>query len=215
MKPLSLRDLVPAKAKFRLANTEREYTLRPISLGDQLWIAETFQVGLEQILAKGMIKEMIGVAFHQLSENDKSDFARREVTVMDNAGEKHARMLGGATLLAELIHGPSEIVSISEALLRTLGISKPIQDEIEKSLAETESDAKKKFSGGVNYSTSSPVSTDGQPSKSSPSRIESSEFAIQQSKGDALSSSVSKQHSRVSRSTTTQQKNKKSSNRSK
>lgn len=163
MRPLKLEELIPAPAEFKLAKSGKTYHLRPVTLEDEAWLASEFGEQLPKIIEQMRMMDVARIAFRLLEETDKEDFAAREVTLMDDAGESRAVRMGGAKLLFAMISGYAEKMEIYRALLVTIGISRPLQDEL---VAEAERETSQKKSReepltGERSLTSSPVSTDG------------------------------------------------------
>lgn len=129
---MNLNEICPRKAKIFLSATQKHYTLRPISLEDELWLNERFGSDLEKILNEGRIREVAAIAYHQMEVEDKEDFLAQDVTVINELGEKDTIRLGGEKLLYSLICGPSEKIELYKALMITIGISQPIVDQIQE-----------------------------------------------------------------------------------
>lgn len=131
MEAIKLEDLVPEGSEFTLKKTGKTYRLKPITLHDELWLQKTFGDEIEKIFRQIRMKEVCRIVFHQLEEEDKEDFLSREVTFINEEGEKQSVKMGGAELLFALISGHAEKVKIFEALLRTIGISRPLMEKLE------------------------------------------------------------------------------------
>jgi hypothetical protein len=138
---VKLEDLVPEGAEFKLKKTEKTYRLKPFSLSDELWMNKVFGNDIEKIFREVRMKEVCRIVFHQLEDEDKEDFLARDVTVINEQGEKLTQRLGGAELFSLFISGQTEKIKIFEALLQTIGISRPMLDEFKK---DSESSTEKK-----------------------------------------------------------------------
>lgn len=165
MRAVKLEELIPQPAEFELAATGKTYHLRKITLDDEIWLAETFGARFQSVMAGEDMKSLARLAFRLLVEKD--DLKAQEVAVVDEEGVTHKRMLGGVNLLLSMISGQAEKESLVRAIWQTIGVSRPLQDEI---ISEAEKAQKKSQSGesltGGSSSMPSPVSTDGPSSKS-------------------------------------------------
>ena len=171
MKPISLTDLIPRGATFKLASTEKEYRLRPVTLSDEKWMAETFGADLQDIFSQMRMLQVARIVFHQLEEEDKADFAQQSVTVMNEDGVNVTKKMGGPELLFWQIRGFDEKIEIFKALMQTIGVSRTMLDDFEKDAAKEIAEADKKKASpptGPESSTDSQLSTDGPPSTSGP-----------------------------------------------
>lgn len=172
MKPIALKDLIPKASTFKLAATGKEYRLRPVNLADERWMAETFGDEINSIFSQMRMLQVCRILFHQLEEEDKSDFAQREVKVMNEEGLQTVRKMGGAELLFWQVQGLEEKVEIFKSLMETIGVSRQMVDRFEKEAAEELAQDKKKASRstGQESSTGSAPSMAGPPSTSGRSR---------------------------------------------
>lgn len=167
MKPIALTDLVPRGATFKLASTDKEYRLRPVTLSDEKWMIETFGADLQDIFAKMKMLQVARIIFHQLEEQDKADFAQREVKIMNEEGVTITKKMGGAELLFWQIRGFDEKIELFKALMETIGVSRKMMDGFEaEAAAEAESDKKK-----VSQPTGQESSIASQPSTVGPLSI--------------------------------------------
>jgi hypothetical protein len=138
MEQIKLEDLVPEGATFALKKTGKTYRLRPVSLSDELWMNRTFGAEIESVFRQIKMKEICRIVFHQLEEEDKVDFLAQDVTIINEEGEKITQRIGGAELLFILISGYAEKISIFQALLATIGVSRPMLDKLEQDITSTE-----------------------------------------------------------------------------
>jgi hypothetical protein len=145
MKKLELTDLIPEFAKFRLAATgDHEHTLRPVDLGDRAWVTRTFGSynEIERIFARQDMEAISKIVFHQLV--DKSPFAQIEEDEWDDDGVKiGTRKVGGYRLVMRALRSPMEMIALMNALIKTVGISEPILEELKKGVEAANREEKK------------------------------------------------------------------------
>lgn len=128
---VKLEEIIPKRSEFKLLKTKRSYALRPLSLDDELWLQHTYGDQLEKILGEIRMKEICQIVFHQMEEESKAYFAAKDITFMDDNGESKTHRVGGAALLLCMISGGmTEKLEIFNALMETVGISRPIQDRL-------------------------------------------------------------------------------------
>lgn len=127
---LKLEDLIPEGSEFKLRITGKTYKLRPFSMQDELWIQKTFGDGIHDIFKKLKMQEICRITFHQLE--DKSEFTKREVKFVNEEGDSTVQTLGGVELLFSLISGTDEKIEIVNALLATIGLSRPVVQKLEE-----------------------------------------------------------------------------------
>lgn len=129
---MDLKDLKPTNVKLKLSSTGREYTLRHISLADEIWIQEEFGDRFNEIFKEDSI-DMVSLArivFHHIE--DKSDFIRKEVTLVNEEGEEEVHVLGGCKLLQTMITGMEDKIEMISAFNKVMIASRPdIKEQIE------------------------------------------------------------------------------------
>lgn len=130
MKPLKLEDIVPSPAEFKLARTDRTYKLRPLSLDDEMWLQATFGNNLQEVFDKVQMMEICRIAYHQMEIEDKESLRAQDVMLQDEEGNSEKAKIGGVKLLFALIAGTSEKLEVMKAILQTIGISRPMIDEL-------------------------------------------------------------------------------------
>jgi hypothetical protein len=165
MEAIRIEDIVPQGAEFYLRKTEKTYRLNPITLADEIWMQQTFGDSIADIFSQIKMKEISRIVYRLMTEEDKEDFAARTVIIMNEEGEKLEKRMGGAELLFVQISGYGEKIKIFEALLQTLGISRPVLEKMKGNLEESEK--KTPQPTGRSSSTSSPTSTAGRQNTSS------------------------------------------------
>lgn len=163
MTTIQLEDLIPQEARFTLASTGKTYRVKPFSLQDDMWLNRTYGADLEKILRDMRWVEIARIVFHQLHDEDRAEFAKQTVTIVNEQGERINETIGGVDLMFRMIHGYADKKAMYDALLEALGLSKPIQEKL------LSGDQKKSLvlQVGQTSSTDSQASTDGQPSTSS------------------------------------------------
>lgn len=186
MKPLSLADMIPPLVTFHFPSDpeKREHTLRPFNIEDREWAMQTFNgpEGLNAVFAKADMAAISRLTYHLLQ--DKSVFAPVEEDVYDpETGEKTGtQKVGGYRALMRAIRGVPDQLALQKALLKTIGVSEPIQAELEKELSDAEKKSQvptaptqaqpspPEKSTGKKSSTSSKASTGSKQTGKSPKR---------------------------------------------
>lgn len=134
---MKLTDMKPKQSKFKLKQVEKELTLRPISLDDEIWLKEIYgDDGIQEVFENVNIEEISRIAFRLLITEDKKLFKIREVTVVDENGEEGTFNIGGVKLLRTLIFGWEEKLVVLNALLENIGYSRPEVEETPKKKAK-------------------------------------------------------------------------------
>lgn len=128
--PLKLEDIIPAPATFKLRLTDKTYRLRPVSLDDESWMNSTFGDKLGDILGKIEMRGVCRIVYRLMEDEDRESLSSRKVTLMNEAGEKVSETKGGVELLYCLISGHAEKMAVFEALLQTIGISRPMMKQL-------------------------------------------------------------------------------------
>lgn len=134
---LKFEDLIPQKAEFTLRITGKTYTILPLTAADEIWLQQKYGSGLEKILKEIRIQEISEIVFRQLE--DKSDFIKRTVKIVNEVGDEVSKDLGGVDLFRSIISGVDEKLAIYQALLQTIGISRPVIDKLTSEDSEKKS----------------------------------------------------------------------------
>lgn len=201
MKPLKLEDIRPQPATFELAKTGRTYELRPIGLDDEKWIRETFGAGVKQVLEGSDLNGLGRIVWRLMREEDRKQFPTSEIDETGEDGVTRKIQVGGVKLLISCIVGIHEKLALHQALLQTIGISKPILDELmEEELKKNLAQASLIPSAGEASSTSSPQSTDGPSITSGSSLPGKSPSPSEKSTPGRATSSLSRRPSTASKS---------------
>lgn len=127
---IKLEDLVPEGSEFTLKSTGLTYKLRAFTMQDEIWIAKTFGEGIKDIFEKARMQEICRIVYHQLE--NKEDFCKREVKIINEEGEEVTGQVGGVDLLISLISGMDEKLNIINALLATIGISRGVMEKLQE-----------------------------------------------------------------------------------
>ncbi len=168
---ITLKDIRPQGAQFALSLTKRLYRLRPINVEDELWMAEKFGANLQEILTRGQMDGVCQIVYHQLEHEDREEFREQVVTFVDDSGKEAKETKGGYKLLLCMISGTEEKLAIFEALLKTIGISRPVLEKLSETTDEASPQKKTpRRPTGQRSSTSSARSTAGKRNTSSRSR---------------------------------------------
>lgn len=168
---LELEDLIPRESSFTLSATEKTYTLRPLSLDDEVWLKRKFGSDIERIFKQQDMEAICRIIYHQLDEESKAEFGERTVTFVNEEGQKASEKRGGVVLLQCMIRGTEEKKAVIKSLLDVIGVSRPT---IEKVFTEEKKSKKPQKPTGEKSSTPSPASTDGQPNTSEAELVEKS-----------------------------------------
>lgn len=174
MKALSLEDLRPQESEFYLRKTDKTYKLRAITLRDEKWLASTYGARLKEIFEQVQMDEICQIVFRLLSDEDKKDFAIREIEELNEKGEKIKVKRGGVELLQDQITGIAERIVIIKALAQTFGVSRELQEELAKEEKKSLKAVQRGRLAGEKSSTSSRRSTAGPGTISGGSRGEKS-----------------------------------------
>lgn len=127
---VKLEDIIPKKAAFSLRQKPGVvFAMRPVSLRDEVWLKNTFGAELQKILQDMQMRQVCRIVFHLLEEESKEHFAKTTVTIMNEEGDRVSETLGGAELLYALVSGFDEKMVVFQALLETIGISRPVQEK--------------------------------------------------------------------------------------
>lgn len=129
---IKLEDLIPAQADLRLwVNGKlKNFKLRPIDLRDEVWMANKFGAGIQEIFEQVKMEEICHIIFHQLE--NKEPFKAIEYEEYDDDGEVLVLKKTGPHRVMEGIKGVDHKVEVFKALLETIGISKPMLNELEQ-----------------------------------------------------------------------------------
>jgi hypothetical protein len=135
MQALRIQDLAPESQTFTLRVTgEKKYRLRPMSIADAEWMAETWgQEKLNEIFAQLRTKELCRIIFRLLDEESQAAFARQKVTITnEETGDKVEQEFGGVPLMLRMIAGIDEFAGIVQCLRKVIGVSDRYLEVVEE-----------------------------------------------------------------------------------
>jgi hypothetical protein len=124
---LKLEQMFPKKASFRLKATGKEYTLRNITLEDQVFIANEYGEKLIEIFTPPIDLDALSRIIYRLIIN-KGDFKSIVIKDYDDDGNETEKAYGGYKLLQKLISG-EEVEDVIWAFNECQGISRPVVKE--------------------------------------------------------------------------------------
>jgi len=122
---MELDKMIPRESRFYLRLAERGFTMNPVTLADEIWMQQQFGKEIENIFTEWRIGEIARIVFRLLDEDGKKYFAKRDVVIVNEAGDRKEEKLGGVVLLTSMISGWDEKKAIVDALLENIGLSRP------------------------------------------------------------------------------------------
>lgn len=138
-RPISLDDIIPEDSSITLDG--KEYKLRAINLADRAWMNRKFGPDhIKEVFEKLLMEEICTILFHQLE--DKSDFEAHKVETYDDDGVKTTVLQTGPQTLMSKITSIKHQIEVIQTLMKLIGFSEPILDDLEQKQVEEE--AKKK-----------------------------------------------------------------------
>lgn len=168
---LKLEDLKPEPSSFTLDSNGKTYHLRPVSLDDELWLRKTFGDRLQEVFTNLEMENLSRIVFHQLTPADQCDFLPEKRTFINEEGHRFEETVGGYRLLmVQMQGGVEEKVRIIDALLKTIGASRPKLEAAAGGGGEAQKKSPPKKPTGPRSSKTSRRPTAGTPKKSSRSR---------------------------------------------
>lgn len=132
-KTFQLEDLIPEQAEFSIKSTGKTYKLRPINLDDQVWIQKKFGEGLENVFKTGDLNKITAFTYHLLDQKGREDFVATKENVIDDDGNKAQVTVTGPEKLRQAMSLTHDLKGLVQALLKTMGISSPMLDNIQVS----------------------------------------------------------------------------------
>lgn len=164
MEKLTLTDLIPQQSTFTLSATgDKIHRLRPMNLEDHAWVLHTFgsQEEVQKVFTEMDWGQLSRLVYRLLI--DKTPFASIQEETLDENGDAEVVKVGGSRLLFQSIRSLKEQIEVQTALLRTIGISQPIQEKLEAEDAKEATAQKKRAHTnpiGKKSSTASKANTD-------------------------------------------------------
>lgn len=143
---MDLSQLKRKMGKFKLTSIEghegKEFRLRPFNLSDEAWLQQTFGDQITNIFEEVRMVEIGKIVWHQMLVEDKKFFKKRDIEFVDEEGYITSSEVGGLELLQQTITGWEDYASVVNALLDTIGMSRP--ELIENEGVEAQEGDKKK-----------------------------------------------------------------------
>ena len=125
---MKLEDFAPEYGVFKLrAFPGKEFHLRPVSLVDEAWLQKTFP-DIEAVFKEMRMQEIYRIVFRLLPYEEQVLFKTQTVKFISEDGTETTEEIGGAKLLAKAICGAPEKMAIFEALLKTIGASRFVEE---------------------------------------------------------------------------------------
>lgn len=137
---IKLEDLKPEMGEFTLKFNNKNYSLRPASLEDEVWMDKTFGDSMVEIFQKMKMEPICRIVYRLMSPEDQLDFGPKTVRIVneDTGEEISSERIGGyKQLMRMMIGGAPEKLAMLTALTRTLGLSRPIPNQEEKTQKKT------------------------------------------------------------------------------
>lgn len=139
---MDLNKLVPKESKLHLSAIKQDFTLRPFSLSDEIWLADKYGSRVAEIFDVMDFEAISRIAFHQIV--DKSFFKKKEVEFITEDGDVETVSLGGVELFRQLVKGWDEKINIMSAVIECITGSRPDLKEEEKPKKKVTKKKKKK-----------------------------------------------------------------------
>ena len=129
---MKLEEIIPQETSFFLESTGNTYYLRKFSLSDEIWLKNNFADRILEIFNPECpdFDAICRIIYNQIIDRD--DFAVQNAKIIDENGEKSIKRIGGYKLLAEMVYGLDEKLTVMNCLNRCMGFARPIADEESK-----------------------------------------------------------------------------------
>ena len=126
-------------------------------------MAKRFGSDISKIFRELQMMPIAEMAYHQMI--DRSDFVKQKVKFINDEGEEAFHEIGGIKLFFSMIQGMNEKITIVQALMATIGISRPMMEK----MVEGSEEKKSPLVQPTTPKSSTPLATntDGQQSTSS------------------------------------------------
>lgn len=154
MEKLKLSDLVRRSSKFDLSIEDEngkiktlEIKLNRVTAADEDWIIETFGSGenLEKAFSGGKLHEICKLAYRLMDYESKTLFKKKIVKYIDDKGDEFEQEIGGVDLFYSMFSNYKDIENLFKSLIETIGLSRPVIEQIEKEEAKKKHPAMKKI----------------------------------------------------------------------
>lgn len=127
---ITLSDLRPQSSEFTLQNG-KTYRLRKLTLADLALFQDTFKEDFAKLFTESMSNEQLcRVAYHQLVDDDKVEFAAQNVKIQNDEGEETIVRMGGWKLFRTQVSGMPDMIEIYKGVMATVGMSSPMLNKI-------------------------------------------------------------------------------------
>lgn len=129
---IDLDMLIPEPSTIQLVSNGglKQYELRAMNLRDEAWLTRTFGSDLSKIFAELQMEAISKIIFHLLV--DKSDFAAEQRKEYDDDGLSKDVLVTGAERVMEGMVSKKHQLDVLQSLLKTMGVSRPVVEAIEK-----------------------------------------------------------------------------------
>ncbi len=138
---MKLEDICPEPAEFTLESCGRSYIIRTINIADEQWVKQVYGQAVEDVFNEQRWPDICRIVYRLLE--DKADFVKKEVKLIDEQGNEKTTELGGVDLFRTMISGPKDKNAVIQALVKSFGLSKPLQQQIAAAAAQKKNTIKK------------------------------------------------------------------------
>lgn len=149
---VTLNNIIPEKASLDLflvgedgsvADEPISVTLNPCTLEDEAWLARHYsEEQIKDIFTNVKMVDVTRIVYRLMAQKDRMLFCAMKLETVNDEGEKETRNITGPQRVMMGIRGTQHKTQVFQALLTTLGYSRPILDAIER--AQVEDESKKK-----------------------------------------------------------------------
>lgn len=132
---MQLEEMFPKKSSFKLEATGNEYHLRPMTIGDNIWLNENYGnlLGQTQDLSNLDFNALTAVIYKLIV--NKQDFKKKTMSDLDEEGNELEIEVGGLKLFRYFTN-IKDMENMIWALNETMGISRPEVKEAPKKKRE-------------------------------------------------------------------------------
>jgi hypothetical protein len=109
---MELKEMIAQDSEFNING--KKYVLRPMNLSDKIWLAKEYGESVEALFSKGDMGICTRMAYRLL--RDKSCYAPRNITEIDESGMTINRSSGGLEVFASELIGNKAVLAMVEAL---------------------------------------------------------------------------------------------------
>jgi hypothetical protein len=119
---MNLNEMIAQDSEFNING--KRYTLRPMNLSDKIWLAKEYGESVEKLFTKGDMGICTRMAYRLL--RDKSCYAPRNITEIDESGMVIDRSSGGLEIFASELIGNKSVLAMVEALGAAMMAGEPV-----------------------------------------------------------------------------------------